>query len=834
MAQDSLILAVVVGTVALLAVSALTMALTGRLRLPYPVALVLVGVGVALLAPWMPPELAALLSQDIPPEVVFYVFLPTLVFEAALNIDARGLRDNLVPVLALSIPGLLIAALVVATILVAFTPLGWPAAILVGTMLSATDPAAMPLFREVGAPSRLGLLVEGESLFNDATAIVVSKILIGVILGGVLTLGTIGEGVLEFGLVFVGGMAVGWAMAVATGWILGRVEADPFVEVTLTTILAYASYLVAEVALDLSGVMATLAAGLVLSGWGRTKVSPEVSEYLHQFWDYIAILANALIFLSVGLRIDLGALQAAGGSIALVIAAMLVGRGLAIFGLMPVAAHSAGREPVDRRYQTVVWWGGIRGGTSLAIALALPAALPGREDYIVLVMGAVLFSILVPGLTMKGLIQRLGLDRPSAADRLSRAEGLLAAKRHTLDQVPALMADGLFSPSIAGRIQERCQTGIDYALAEIETIREQELSLDADRRILFLRSLGKEAILYYEMFTRGHLSEGAYRDLAHSLNLQVEGIRYEGQLPAYTLHPPSGDRLSVALLRPLDRLPALRGITQRAREQRTVREHETSWGRLRGSQAVLASLDQLADEERIPDRVVDEARQYYAYWNEGARRRLDATAEQFPEFVTAMQERLAERLALQAEREVIESKAREGAISAGVADRLLSEMAQELRSLRSTQASSLRVSPEELLQKVPFFQGLPGEAFGGVTRRLRPRTVPAGEIIVRQGDSGDSLFLIARGVVRVARTLPGERDEKDVATLMAGDFFGEMALVTGAARSASCRAVTPCALYELQRTEIEALQASSPSIRAALQEAARRRRDELSALARNS
>jgi CPA1 family monovalent cation:H+ antiporter len=223
--------------------------------------------------------------------------------------------------------------------------------------------------------------------------------------------------------------------------------------------------------------------------------------------------------------------------------------------------------------------------------------------------------------------------------------------------------------------------------------------------------------------------------------------------------------------------------------------------------------------------VIEEVRAHYQYWSEGARSRLDQTAELFPEFVLSTQDRLANRLALQAESEAIEEKARAGAIPEGVAAVMLVEARRELGGLRASQAAKLVVAPEELLRKVPFFQGLPTEEFARVAERLKRRTAPSGDPIVKQGERGTSLFLVARGVVRVTRHDEGV--SRDIATLMAGDFFGEMALLRGMVRTATCRAVTPCALYELARADLDGVVERCPAMAEALQKADRERRAEL-------
>ena len=633
---------------------------------------------------------------------------------------------------------------------------------------------------------------------------------------------TVVVAVWDFAVVFVGGLAVGWGAAVIVGLILGWVEDNPFIEISLTTVLAYLAFIVAEEGLAVSGVMAALAAGLVIGGWGKTKVSPSVAKQLESQWHYLAAVANSLVFLMVGLRVDVGAVAAMLPLLAIAVAAMLSSRAASVYGLMPVVGRLPGAEPVDVRYQTVIFWGGLRGG--IAIALSLPP-IPGKDTVIVpLVMGAVLFTLLVQGLTIERLVRFLGLDVPPLSDRVARIEGLLAAKQRTLEQIPELRAGGLFSPRIAESVRQRCQLELDRMREELGALRERELKLEEERPLLYLRCFGEEKTLYYQMFSRGHLSEGAFRDLSHSIELQTEAVRHEGWVPDYTLHPPTGERLETVVYRILDGIVGLGGLAERLRANRTARDYEVAWARSRGSERVLADLDDLALRDASRADIVQEVRAYYQFWQENARSRLDQTAEQFPEFVASTQERLADRLVLHAEQAAIEEKAHAGIIPAGVADAMLHELAEELRELRASQATHLRIEPEELLRKVPFFQGLPLEEFIAVAARLRRRTTPAGEVIVRQEATGDSLYLVARGVVRVTRQDGGTH--RDLATLMAGDFFGEVALLHGSRRTATCRAVTPCALYELRREELGAVLAVSPAMRVALVEADRRRRAE--------
>ncbi|GAB6043375.1 cation:proton antiporter [Endothiovibrio diazotrophicus] len=800
--------------VGLLLIAAATLALCKRIKLPFTVALVLVGMGLSGAAAHGPAFLHPMVEYEVSPGVILFVFLPTLIFESAFNLDARQLRSNLLPILTLAVPGLILSTALIGVLVWLATPIELPAALLLGAILSATDPVAViSIFKQLGAPKRLTILVEGESLFNDATAIVAAKILVGVVAAGYFTADSAVGGAIDFFQVFLGGVLVGWLLALATGWLLGGVEGDPYIEISLTTILAYSSFLIAEEAFHVSGVMSTVAAAITMGGWGRTKISPSVADYLEHFWEYMAFVANALIFLLVGLRVDLGALAGSLDLLPWVILAMLVSRAVVVYGLVPLVGYFS--APIHRAYQTVMFWGGLRGAIALAIVLSLEFEF--ADTFVALAMGSVLFTLVVQGLTIEGLVKRLGLDQPPLADRLARVEGLLASKQRALARIPELQTGGLFSARVAERLTRRTDGEVERLLDQLAELRSRELGETEEQRLLFTRCLGTERSYYHELFSQGHLSERAYRDLGHSLDLQLDALRQERPLPGYTLHPPHGGwsrRISHWLV---ERGWELGGLADRLGLALIARDYEEAWGRYRGAARVIDTLAGMAAERGIDERRIAVIHECYRGWFEAARRRLDSIAAQFPEFVGAMQERLAGRLVVHAQEEVIEAEARAGTLPAGVAERVVEELEGEVRVLRGSDLSPLRIGPEELLRKVPFFATTPKAEFERVAALLKRRMVPDDEAIIRQGEMGESLFLIARGVVRVSRADDG--GERDLATLMAGDFFGEMALLHHAPRTATCRAVTPCALYELKRHDFDALRSACPAIQAALEEA---------------
>src|SRR5712691_11298363 len=614
---------IVGGVIALLLIATVVRAVTRRLKLSFTVVLVLVGIGLSALAAAYPHVLPTLHDLEISSALIFYVFLPTLIFESAFNLDIQQLRENLGSVLALAVPGLLLSTMLIGLIVGMATPIPYTAALLLGAILSATDPVAVvAVFRRLGTPQNLRVLVEGESLFNDATSVVLARILLGVVLAGTVSDRVIVQGAINFVVMFVGGLVVGWLLGLLTGYVLGKVE-DHFIEITLTTVLAYVSYLVAEEVLHVSGVMATIAAGLTIGGWGRMKVSYAVRDYLEHLWEYVAFLANALIFLMVGLRVELGALWATLGLLCWVVVALLVSRAAVVYGLMPFVQHLPRAEPMNKAYQAVIFWGGLRGAIALAMVLSLPP-FEQREVFVALVMGAVLFTLLVKGLSIEPLVRWLGLDDPLLADRLARLEGDFTAKQRAMDRLPALLASGLFSATIAMRLQAQYEKQLDGIKAAIEDLHRTELmDDDTQRALLSLRGLAEEKSFYVDMFNSGHLSERAFRQLLLALQLHIDAVRGRGAYQEVQPLRASRHRLEDAALRLVHKVASLAPLAERLHVQRIVLDYEMAEARLQSSRRVLDVLDTLARVEATPRYLVDTLRYQYQRRYEAAQHALD-------------------------------------------------------------------------------------------------------------------------------------------------------------------------------------------------------------------
>ena len=374
-----------------------------RLRIPYTVSLVFGGLLLgALRLPVLSPLQAGHRPDWLTPDVILIVFLPALVFEASVKIDVRSLVREIVPLLLLVTVGVLMAAVVTGYLVHWATGLPVLMALLFGSIISATDPiSVLAIFKDLKTSGRLSLLIEGESLLNDGTAVVLFQILLAGIVAGNLS---IARGAGHFFLAVLVGAALGSSLGYVASKITATVD-DPQIEITLTTIVAYGSYLLAH-HLHLSGVIATGAAGLMVGNFGaKTGMSPRTLAAMQSFWEYVSFVINSLVFLLIGLEVHVGALLHAWRPLLFAVAAVLVGRALSVYTLVPISNLFARKIPI--RWQHVAVWGGLRGALALALALSLDSTLPYRSQILDMTFGVVIFSILVQALTMKPFLKIL-------------------------------------------------------------------------------------------------------------------------------------------------------------------------------------------------------------------------------------------------------------------------------------------------------------------------------------------------------------------------------------------------------------------------------------------
>jgi len=383
--------------------------LSRLVRLPYSSVLVIAG--------YVTSELAVMSGIDTGiraenfHDLIFYVFIPVLVFESAYKINKNLLLENIVPIIILAVVGLLLTASLTAVGLYygIAHPAGFPliAALLTGSILAATDPVAVVArLREIGVPERLSVLLEGESLFNDATAIVLFGLFLSMALSMENTV-TTSAVIVEFIKIFFGGLATGLAAGLTAGLVNKGIK-NTLMAGVLTLIVAYGSYLLAEEMFEVSGVMSTLAAALVMSlmlGKEPGENALVKNEYL---WDVIGHIANAVVFIIMGVTITLGMFEERWLAMLIAIAAVFVARAVSTYGSMSLLGLFQ-KKPVDLPSQTVMVWGGLRGAVALALALSIPVTLDYWWTIQSIAFGVVLFTLFIQAPTIGLLVNKLDL-----------------------------------------------------------------------------------------------------------------------------------------------------------------------------------------------------------------------------------------------------------------------------------------------------------------------------------------------------------------------------------------------------------------------------------------
>jgi|1186.fasta_scaffold24814_2 CPA1 family monovalent cation:H+ antiporter len=391
----------------LLLVACLIAMLSRRLGLPYIVGLLVAGFLIALL-----PN-----SPDLPlsRELIFNILLPPLVFEAAMQLDWRRFRHELPLTLTLAFLGVGIAAAVAAAGMHWIVGWSWIGAALFGALIAATDPVSViASFREMGCQPRVSMVVEAESLLNDGVAAVLFAVFSAIAAGASPSAASV---IPAFVWTLAGGVIIGFGVSSAILLIVGRTD-DPLVEITLTTLAAYGSFLLAE-HFGASGIISALTAGLLVGGIGSAEViSVRGRDRVRWAWEYFAFLANSFVFILIGVNVAHQPLHRL-GSVAAAIAILLVlaGRGLSVYPLSALFRWSRWR--LKSSFQHTLFWGGLRGALALALALAVPPTVVERNAIILTAFVVVAFSILVQGLTMPWLIKRLNLGRAAETEAVA-------------------------------------------------------------------------------------------------------------------------------------------------------------------------------------------------------------------------------------------------------------------------------------------------------------------------------------------------------------------------------------------------------------------------------
>lgn len=434
----------------LLTIASYASVLAQKMRFPYSIFLFLIGILIVILGKYFP--YFALVSQiELSKELVFYIFLPTLIFESAYNIPYKKLLRDIVPISGLAILSLFISTFIIGILfkfILGFLGFQIPylVSFLFGAIISATDPVAvMAIFKEYGVPKRITYLFEGESLFNDGTAVALFFILLGIIQSGSqITSDAVLQGVLSFFSMIIGGALFGLIM----GWIFSKLIGNvrhSWAELTLTLLLAHTTFIFADLisaqfeVLKISAIIATTLAALTIGNYGRYKISRDVRKMMDSTWGYLAFISNSLIFLLMGMligKIDFH-LQTLVIPIVIALIVVVIARGISVIAVL-TPLNKILNYPIDWNWQKLIAWGSLRGVIAITMLLFIPAdlnlenwglSISIREFLSVIVISCIIFTLVIKATTMQKIIKKMGL-----ADLTSEEEFTLHQIKELIDK----------------------------------------------------------------------------------------------------------------------------------------------------------------------------------------------------------------------------------------------------------------------------------------------------------------------------------------------------------------------------------------------------------------
>lgn len=640
----------------LLSIATLVAFLLRKSKLPYTLVLVLVGLGVGYLVERFS-ALHFLGGFQLSPELVFYVFLPTLIFESAFTTNFKHFRRSLSAVVSLATVGMLISTFLVGWGMHAFLDMPWSVGLLFGALISATDPiSVLSLFKKIGAPKRLSTIIEGESLFNDGTALVLFGIFLEFALnsesafGGQAALGSLGD----FGFVVLGGVGVGAAMGFVFSKALDYVKNLPHIELSITLILAHSTFIVAEYFFGVSGILATVTAGIIIGNYGAYKISPGVKDTMHHFWDYSAFLANSILFLMVGLIIYSvkGQVLFLLSPILMVISLVLLARMAAVYTILPLVNRFSKQAKIPGSWIHLIQWSGLRGALAIALILTLPEDFAYYNELLIFTVGVIFFTVIVNGFSIPILVNAFGLKSFSNSEYFENEENQVLIDQKVREKLDHMLSKGFISKSIHKEISSEyqrhakvCGEHIHALCANHEHLSENEL-----KAILKRHLLGIEKQIFVKLYYYGEITQELLNILVNNVDQQLDQIHSEQKvvLGRLTLLDPKGKAVKF-----LEKL-GVNGLKKRLKRKEVTLRYEMFRARLIATSEVMDALVTIQKSGAfINKKLLNEFKAKYKTWEKKAREKLTALEKKHPTVCRETQVFLAKKAAFHVEEKTL-------------------------------------------------------------------------------------------------------------------------------------------------------------------------------------
>ncbi len=800
--------------------------LAARMRLPYSVILAVLGIVIGLGATFflntdltdaLNPGAQAIIDLPIRSDVFLYVFLPTLLFQATLGMNLRRMLDDWMPILMMAVVAVIVATLSIGYALSWVSALPLVACLLIGAIVSTTDPSAVvSIFRSISAPRRLSRIIEGESLLNDAAAIALFGLFMSFVMLGRPD-PSLSDAVGQFPLLIVGGALTGWLMARLAVWMMAFVDRWEKAQISISVALPYLAYIVAEQSVGASGVIAVVVTGLTLNLTGPGRLSPIAWTNLQEVWDLLAHWAGALIFILAALlipRLLEGVQPSDFGLLAVVVLAATLARAAVLFGLLPLLTTIGLSPVVERPYRTAMLWGGLRGAVTLALALAVTEStqvpLETKRLVGILATGFTLFTLIVQGTTLRTVITKLGLDELTPLDTALSRQVVAVALQSVREDVSRTAENYDLTHQIVRNEAKQFSERLDEAVKAAEDSAE---ILDRDRITLGLIALaGAERDSVLARMRERTMSSVLSEKILSDADRLIEGARTGGRIGyqrasnrsvvygksfriAVFLH----NRLRISF--PLTRITADR--FERLLMQRLILRDLDGFvrGRIRRihGRRVAELLDDLLERR-----------------SEAVETALEGLRLQYPGYAEKLERRFIRRTALRLEEREYAVMREDGLVGEELYSVLMQEVAARRALSEGRPVLDIALKGRDLVRQFPLFSDLDKASLRKLSRALRTRYANAGDTILSKDELTRSVFFIASGAVEV-------EFGRHTTRLGRGEMFGQLAMLMKRPRRVNARALAPSTLLMLDEASFRRLLRRSKAMRKSVEMSAAKR-----------
>lgn len=798
-----------------------------KIPLPFTVLLLIIGIGLGLLNRFHMFEgwggtIAVSLkwAGNIDPHAILFIFLPILIFEAAFAMDFHTFKKTATNSIILAVPGIIVAivlsaglALLLKVFNVGLYGWEWSLALMFGAVISATDPVAVvALLKELGASKKLGTLIEGESLLNDGTAIVIFMVFFSAITGTASDTNAIAE----FGRVAFGGTLIGLIIAgVVIAWVK-RVFNDALVEISVIIAAAYLTFFVAEHFLHMSGVLGLVALGLAMASVGKTRISPEVQHFLHEFWELAAFIANVLIFIIVGVVIsqrvefsidDFILLGIFYIGIHVVRAIMLV----LFYPLMKKFGYG-----VTKNETVILWYGALRGAIGLALALVVLGiddkfissdpilAQKIKNQFFFIVSGIVTLTLLINATTIKYVLNYLGMTKIAPAKALMIISANEYMKTSAENALERLKTDRFLSNSNWKDVEE-------YLPEDIHVNYDKNVKIDTIAEMR-KRILEKEKSSYWYQFKEGILSSSAVQTLSGGIDEMLD----EGGLISLSHRKDLEDLMKTPkLYKFMLGVPLLNSLFQRFFFDRLALGYDCARGFVEAQDEALKLIESMyrsyADDENNKKLLAIIEEEINENKIEGLTF-IRNMRKNYQDIFNAITTRHATRTLLNYELKTVERLQKNGRIDSGEAYKMIEHIEERMKKLMRTPLAVKIPDSMELFYEIPWAKDLEPAILSKFSKAISKKIFTIGDHIIKQNSNDDGLYIVSRGTVKILI------DNEVVDVLGQGSIIGEMAILTGNSRMASVVVESPVTALWISSNNILSFIKESPILESILWE----------------